>query len=131
MVDTHSASIAWHGTKEDLLKAYSQKWRPTLTSCSITYKNSRGNNVKITLADAEQRLFDMSFDPYHCIEMRWGAFNSHPDEMATCTMDAAHMQRFNDERTQRNAIDREYGNPTPFSFGPGQPEDVNVTEVLP
>jgi hypothetical protein len=40
------------------------------------------------------------------------------------------MKRFNDERTQRNAIDREYGAPTPFSWGPAQPEDVSVSKLL-
>lgn len=45
--------------------------------------------------------------------------------------DSAHMRRFDDERTQRNAIDREYGSPTPFGWGPAEPEDVSVTELLP
>jgi hypothetical protein len=131
MVDSGAAGIHWTGSRAELLAAYAAKWGPSLSSCSVQYTNSKGHDVTVTLADVEARLFDLSFDPYHCTEMRWGAFPSHTTEAATCVMDAAHMQRFEDERHQRNAIDREYGAPTPFSFGPEQPEDVSVSELLP
>jgi hypothetical protein len=130
MVDQHSTAINWTRSRADLVAAYAAKWKPTLSSCSITYKNSAGGNVTLNLADVESRLFDLSFDPYHCPEMRWGAFPDHASEASTCVMDSAHKQRFDDERRQRNAIDREYGSPTPFSFGPDQPENVNVSELL-
>lgn len=131
MVDQHASTIAWSKSRADLMAAYAAKWKPALRECGITYKNSRGADVKLTLADVEARLFDLSFDPYHCPEMRWGAFPDHTEEAASCRMDGAHMRRFDDERTQRNAIDREYGSPTPFGWGPAEPEDVSVTELLP
>jgi hypothetical protein len=130
MVDQNSAGIEWNGSRSDLIAAYAAKWVPERTSCSIAYKNSAGRNVTLTLADVEKRLFDMSFDPYHCPELRWGAYPSHTEEAASCVMDAAHKQRYEDERRQRNAIDREYGSPTPFSFGPEQPENVSLSEIL-
>src|SRR5262249_42949441 len=130
MVDQSSHGIAWNGSRSELLSAYAEKWVAMRTSCSISYKNSAGRNVTLTLADVESRLFDLSFAPYHCPEARWGAFPNHPEEAASCVMDAAHKQRFADERRQRNAIDREYGSPTPFSFGPDQPENVSLSEIL-
>lgn len=37
------------------------------------YRNSRGEQVSLTLADIEARLHDLSFDPNHPPELRWGA----------------------------------------------------------
>ena len=42
-------------------------------SSTFTYTNSLGQDVKLTLADFERRLFDQSFDPNHPPELRWGA----------------------------------------------------------
>lgn len=105
-------------------------WKDVSATCAITYKTSAGGSVRLTLGQVETRIFDMSFDPYHCPEMRWGAHPGYAQEMASCRTDAAHMKRFDDERTQRNAVDREYGAPTPFGWGPAAPEDVNVTKLL-
>lgn len=37
------------------------------------YTNSAGESVKLTLAELEDRLYDLSFDPNHPPELRWGA----------------------------------------------------------
>ncbi len=39
----------------------------------LYYTNSAGEKVRLTLADLENRLFDLSFDPNHPPELRWGA----------------------------------------------------------
>ena len=39
----------------------------------VAYNNSRGERVPLTLLDVEKRIFDLSFDPNHCPELRWGA----------------------------------------------------------
>ncbi|HOM48269.1 MAG TPA: hypothetical protein PK491_07110, partial [Candidatus Hydrogenedentes bacterium] len=45
------------------------------------YTNSKGKTVTLTLKDIEERLYDLSFDPNHPPELRWGApFDS--DEFA-------------------------------------------------
>lgn len=105
-------------------------WKTVTTTCTITYKSSAGTDVRLSLGQVEGRLFDLSFDPYHCPEMRWGAHPGVAAEMATCQADEAHLKRFDDERTQRNAVDRENGAPTPFGWGPSTPPDVNVTKLL-
>jgi hypothetical protein len=130
LVEQESPTIEWDGDRASLTAAYASKWNSVKTSCSISYKNSAGRSVNLTLADVEARLFDLSFDPYHCPELRWGAFPTKPEEAASCVQDSAHKQRFADERRQRNAIDREYGAPTPFTFGPEVPEDVSLSKVL-
>ena len=50
-------------------------------ACTITYLNSAQQPVPMTFDDMMHRLFAMSFDPYHCVELRWGASG---DERDTC-----------------------------------------------
>jgi len=38
----------------------------------FSYTDSNGNSVPLTLLDMEARLYDMSFDPNHPPELRWG-----------------------------------------------------------
>lgn len=40
---------------------------------SMEYTNSAGSKVRLTLLDIETRLYDLSFDPNHPPELRWGA----------------------------------------------------------
>jgi hypothetical protein len=107
-------------------------WNQNQASCKVSYPNSAGAQVRITMNDVQERLFDLSFDPYHCPEMRWGAYPSDTAEFATCnTKSAEHKQRFDDERTLRNIIDRPAaGSPTPFGSGPNAPEDADVLKLL-
>jgi len=39
----------------------------------ISYVSSSGKKFDLSLVDVEQRLFDLSFDPNHAPELRWGA----------------------------------------------------------
>ena len=48
------------------------------------YRNSDGGVVELTMTDMLLRLPDMSFDPYHCPERRWGASGG---EFASCDDD--------------------------------------------
>jgi hypothetical protein len=45
----------------------------------MQYTKSNGEKVKLTLADVEQRLYDLSFDPNHPPELRWGAPMGSPE----------------------------------------------------
>jgi len=40
---------------------------------TFSYTNSRGQRVQLSLRDLEMRLYDLSFDPNHPPELRWGA----------------------------------------------------------
>jgi hypothetical protein len=117
-----------------LVATYASIWNAHQASaaCKITYTSSSGAAVHLTLNDIQARLFQLSFDPYECVEMRWGATPSNAQEYASCsTQDAAHVQRNDDEQTLRNIIDRPAaGTPTPIGFGPAAPEDVDVPALL-
>jgi hypothetical protein len=115
-----------------LVAKYTAIWKSHQSSCKIAYTSSSGAPVNLTLNDVQARLFDLSFDPYQCVEMRWGAYPKNTAEYASCTtQDAAHVQRFTDEASLRNLIDRPAaGTPTPVGFGPATHEDVDVAALL-
>jgi len=110
-----------------------EAWRAhqSSASCTIRYRNSRNADVTLTLEDVQARIYDLSFDPYHCVEMRWGAHPSDSEEMRTCTnATPAHFARFDEERRNRNVIDRENVPVTGPDYGPDVPADIDVKSLL-
>jgi hypothetical protein len=107
-------------------------WNQHQNTCHFQYKTSNGAPVPFTLNDVQSRLFQLSFDPYHCTEMRWGAFPDHVAEYASCnTQSEPYVKRFNDEKTMRNVIDQPPpGTPTPIGYGPPEHQDVDVVALL-
>ena len=88
--------------KDDLKKIYDEE----AAACSVTYTNSRGEPVTLGFNDIAQRLFRLDFDPYHCVERRWGAIGK---EAESCTDDAVKTRWYKAEQRLRNQADRNYG----------------------
>jgi hypothetical protein len=115
-----------------MVRTLGQVWREHQASprCAIAYTNSAAEPVTLTLEDVVARIYDLSFDPYHCPEMRWGAYPAPATraELATCSnADAEHLARWEAERRNRNVIDRPAGvTETGPDFGPDTPEDIDV-----
>jgi hypothetical protein len=118
-----------------LLKAYDEE----AALCTITYLRSNGTPVPLGYEEIRKRLFLLSFDPYHCIERRWGA--SQPAELATCRDDATKAAWYAAEQGFRNQIDRTYDARMDFTLaelqgpiGPGKgaalPADIDVRGFL-
>lgn len=78
----------------DLRKIYLAK------STSCTVRATPG--VNINLAFILKNLFSLSFDPYHCAELRWGLGNS-----GQCFADSNKMSWYKAEQGLRNRIDRD------------------------
>lgn len=114
-----------------LLPQLSAAWREESVqpACRFTYKNSAQEAVLLTLADVLERLFVLSFDPYHCPELRWGAALGST-EAASCPVDATKLDFYAREQRLRNRIDREYGEPTPLGAGPLEPPELDVRRLL-
>ena len=74
-------------------------------ACRFTYWRSDNSRVRLHLSHAMSRLFDMSFDPYHCPERRWGARGA---ELETCTDDSEKEQWYNALRFLRYQAKRTY-----------------------
>lgn len=106
-------------------------WREAAATaaCQITYLGSTGAPHTLALDDILDRLFDLSFDPYHCPELRWGAPGGSP-ERAACPDDDVKLRWYADETRLRNRIDRDYGVPTPLDAGPEAPPDVDPRRAL-
>lgn len=85
----------------DLLTVYEKE----SSACGVVYSNSTGEKITLTLDDVISRLFLLSFDPYHCVELRWGATGS---ELATCKDSADKVSWYKGEQALRNMIDRDY-----------------------
>jgi hypothetical protein len=79
-----------------------------------------------------KRAYDISFDPYHCAKLRWGANATVGAEFRTCnTQDAAHMQRYNDEATLRDYLERPPASAlTPIGSGLAQREDIDFASLV-
>ena len=118
----------------DLRSAYAQAAK----SCVITYSRSDGSPVKIDFDEITKRLFALSFDPYQCVELRWGAYET--SELVTCTDDSVKRNWYTAEQGLRNQLDRTYDTKMGFSLdqlragGPGtgvkQGPDVDLRDFL-
>ena len=119
----------------DLLVAYDQE----ASACTITYQRSNGTPVQLGYEEVRRRMFLLSFDPYHCIERRWGATN--PAETVTCRDDPIKAEWYAAEQPLRNQIDRTYDARMDFALydlkqgaGPGRgvaaPPDIDARGYL-
>ncbi|WP_413575266.1 hypothetical protein ACLVWU_13255 [Bdellovibrio sp. HCB290] len=139
MVQRHSVgdpTIVYRGNnlRGDLLSIYQRE----ATSCQFAYRNSSGVSVPMNLEQARQRVFDMSFDPYHCAELRWGAKTSQ--ELASCRDNQNKRAWYAAERWLRYQTDRTYDARMDYSLGeltgpkPGvgvaNPPDVDIVRFL-
>ena len=119
--------------KGDLSNAYAEQSQ----ACTITYLNSAKHPVSMSFDDMMHRLFAMSFDPYHCIELRWGASG---DERDTCGDGKTKLRWYSAEQRLRNQPDRTDGIGMAFSLeelnrhargsGIDQPPDVDVKALI-
>ncbi len=95
--------------KSKLQEAYDEKAK----SCTVTYTNSANTSVTFGFDDAVRRLFTMSFDPYHCIERRWGATSE--SELSNCQDNESKTRWYKAEQNLRNQAERIYASRAHFT----------------
>jgi hypothetical protein len=107
-----------------LAPALREAWREETARpwCRFAYRDSQGAAVPLTLDRVLDRLFELSFDPYHCPELRWGA-PAGSIERASCPPDADKETWYVTERRLRNRVDRDFSAKTPVDAGPDRPPD--------
>jgi hypothetical protein len=118
----------------DLISVYDRQ----AVACRIVYARSDGSPVTLTYDEARLRLFLMSFDPYQCVERRWGA--TRPQELSTCKDGYVKQAWYSAEQHLRNQIDRTYDAEMDFTLdelgAPGRgkgvaaPPDIDVRAYL-
>lgn len=87
--------------ERDLWNAFNEE----KAACEIVYRRSDDSRVRLNLGHVMDRLFDLSFDPYHCPERRWGARGI---ELSTCTDDEEKEKWYKAERFLRYQAERSY-----------------------
>lgn len=87
--------------KEHLIATYQR----TALACSITYQNSRGQDVVLSFAGALSRVVDMSFNPYQCVEKRWGAQSGL--EVSSCQPQGQELAWYEAEVVFRESLVRD------------------------
>jgi hypothetical protein len=120
--------------RNDIRQVYVQE----TAACTITYTRSDGSEKRLSFAEVERRLFALSFDPYHCVERRWGA--QDPEELATCADAADKRAWYEAEQRLRNQPDRTYDVRMGFTLtdlkrrlagsGIDMPPAIDVRELL-
>ncbi|MGV6820619.1 MAG: hypothetical protein ACWA5T_09010 [Parvularcula sp.] len=81
-------------------------------ACTLIYSRSDDSKVRLTLKDVTDRLFDLSFDPFHCPEIRWGAKGT---ERETCPADPAKERWYRAQKYLRYSPERTYDLRTAFT----------------
>lgn len=138
LVKTKPQEYVYRGAnlKQDLINTTSE----TLKNCSITYTNTIGKPVRLNLGQLIARTPRMSFSPWHCVELRWGA--SSPEELASCPdiRDNAKVRWYNATQTMRNQMARNTDIFTGYTLeqlegktqevGPALPPNLNLVERM-
>ncbi len=115
----------------DMLDTYDR----ASAQCTVSYRRSDGSQVRFGYEEARQRLFAMSFDPYHCVERRWGA---SANEAATCRDSMLKRRWYEAQQRLRNQLDRSYEARMDFNLneleagrgGVAQPPDTDARAFL-
>lgn len=120
--------------RRDLRRVYSKQTR----ACTVAYQRSDGSKTTLPFDEITRRLFRLSFDPYHCVERRWGADKAL--ELSTCSDGRQKQLWYAAEQRLRNQLERTYDVLMGFSLAdlnrrvPGSgidaPPSINVSKLL-
>ncbi|MEQ1930745.1 MAG: hypothetical protein ABL957_09450 [Parvularculaceae bacterium] len=103
LVEKDDPSVAYEGTNlgRDLWNAFEEE----KNKCTIGYSRSNETRVILNWGHVMDRLWEMSFDPYHCPERRWGAAGA---ELETCTDDENKTAWYKAQKYLRYQAERTY-----------------------
>lgn len=134
-IAANDPTVVYSGS--DLFAELKQVYQSESSSCQISYTNSVGQAVSLNLEQVRTRLFALSFDPYHCPELRWGA---QGQELSTCADGQEKRTWYAREQRLRNQHIRRYdirmdmnlselAEPT-ANNGVSTPIDIDVVQFL-
>lgn len=113
MAEKGSKDIAYKGSniRRDIESAYLAE----TAQCSVIYTASNGKRWKLSYEEARRRLYEMSFDPHHCPERRWGARAG--EEIASCPDNQLKQAWYVAQKRLRNQTERTYDARMDFALG--------------
>lgn len=116
---------AYSGSAAELVQEYNALWQANVTSMQVAYTDSSGRTVTLTLGEIMDRLFKLSFDPYHCPELRWGDTGS-----SSCPDSSGKRWWYEEEQRLRNVIDKDNQAHTTLDWGPAETPDIHIGDLL-
>jgi hypothetical protein len=103
-------------------------------ACKFSYKKTNGRKRSFDLHHVMNNLFALSFDPYHCIEYRWGETGR---ELDSCRDNNNKRDWYEAQQGLRNQIERTYDkfmgldlDGTYRNLGVDKAPETNVLETL-
>lgn len=98
-------SLVYSG--KNLLGELTELYRKESASCVVPYVNSAGKKVEMSMKDFPKRLEKISYDPYDCVELRWGAISDA--ELASCPQfkDPTKMAWYKAQQNLRNNLEKD------------------------
>ncbi len=100
---------------DSLAAALANRRSELYATLHVTYRNSAGRPIRLSLAEVERRMWRLSFDPNHPPELRWGATGS---ESATAPRSEARFHRDYDlQQPWRYRLEK--------MLGPMSPDDAD------
>lgn len=120
----------------DLERDLQATYAEATNKCRIDVKKTNGSVVTLNLDTVLKNIFKLSFDPYHCVELRWGLTDA--DSVKSCNQSKEKMDWYTAEQGLRNLIDRDYSVKMDYSLRelPGAPisktaeENISILDVL-
>jgi hypothetical protein len=102
-----------------------QAYQVEKDACTFTYWRSDDSRIRMNIGHVLDRLWDLSFDPYHCAERRWGA---NAEEVKTCTDDALKTRWYEAQRFLRYQAERTYDVRMDFTVDELKPPSIAKPE---
>ena len=123
MVENGTPGVRYDG--DDLGGDLWTVWQEAGRECRIIYRRSDDTRVRLGIGHVMDRLFDLSFDPYHCPELRWGAKGG---ELETCPDSPRKRRWYDAQRYLRNQAQRTYDVRMDFTLEEIKPPSIAPPE---
>jgi hypothetical protein len=126
MAKGDSPRLAYDGEAADLGRDLLRVYEEEAGKVVVKYRRTSGGWVELNLEEIEERLFRLSFDPYHGPELRWGAVGTESllstgkvparAEVSSLKDSGEKIKWYVLEQRLRNQIDRSYEANTAFTL---------------
>lgn len=116
-------SIIYHGQnlKEDLKRIY----RKRSSACLIKVVGTTNQHYQFNLDELIDGIYDLSFDPYHCVELRWGLNDS--SSLSSCGDSSEKIHWYQAQAGLRMRIDRDYS--LRMNYGAYELESAPISSI--
>jgi hypothetical protein len=91
---------------DDLVSDLRKAYETNANKCKIDITKSNGQKVSLTLASILANAYKLSFDPYHCAELRWGIY-TNADYQACQVGGGNKVEWYIAQQKLRNSLERD------------------------